>query len=79
MNQIDKVEGSYSPLLPSLSLLFILAFLYFNGNDREKEHAIARQLPITTVVGLLETVFSVGSVPRLYNEDPKPAECSSVE
>jgi hypothetical protein len=22
----------------------------------------------------METVFSVGSTPRLYNEDPKPAE-----
>jgi hypothetical protein len=24
---------------------------------------------------LLETVFSVGSAPRLYNEEPRPAEC----
>jgi hypothetical protein len=23
---------------------------------------------------MMETVFSVGSVPRLYNEDPRPAE-----
>jgi hypothetical protein len=23
---------------------------------------------------MLETVFSVGSAPRLYNEDPRPAE-----
>jgi hypothetical protein len=22
----------------------------------------------------MQTVFSVGSVPRLYNEDPRPAE-----
>jgi hypothetical protein len=30
MNQIDKVEGTYSLLLPSFSLLTISAFLYFN-------------------------------------------------
>lgn len=30
MNQIDKVEGGYSLLFPSLSLLFMLAFLYLN-------------------------------------------------
>jgi hypothetical protein len=35
--------------------------------------AIARQPPITAVVGLLEAVFSVGSTPRLYSEDPRPA------
>jgi hypothetical protein len=23
---------------------------------------------------MMETVFSVGSAPRLYNEDPRPAE-----
>jgi hypothetical protein len=23
---------------------------------------------------MMETVFSVGSVPRLYNEDPRPTE-----
>jgi hypothetical protein len=41
--------------------------------------AIARQLPITIVEGLLEAVFSVGSAPRLYSKDPRPAESSSVE
>jgi hypothetical protein len=28
----------------------------------------------TTIQELLEAVFSVGSAPRLYNEDPRPAE-----
>jgi hypothetical protein len=36
--------------------------------------AIAGQLPITTIAKLLEAVFSVGSTPKLYNEDPRPAE-----
>jgi hypothetical protein len=54
--------------------------------DHEKEHAllveagkhvndiqtIARQQPI--IEKLLEEVFSVGSAPRLYSEDPRPAE-----
>jgi hypothetical protein len=40
---------------------------------------IARQLPITTIEGLVEAVFSVGSAPRLYTEDLGPAEVSSVE
>jgi hypothetical protein len=38
--------------------------------------AIAWQPPITTE-GLLEAVFSTGPAPRLYDEDLKPAECSS--
>jgi hypothetical protein len=37
--------------------------------------AIARQRPIT-IEKLLESVFSVGSVPRLYSEDPSLAEFS---
>jgi hypothetical protein len=41
--------------------------------------AIARQLPITTTEGLLEAVFSIGAAPRLYSEDPRSAEGSSVE
>jgi hypothetical protein len=41
--------------------------------------AISRQLPITTREELLEAVFSVGLTPRLYSEDPRPAEGSSVE
>jgi hypothetical protein len=36
--------------------------------------ATARQPPITKIEELLRTVFSVGSAPRLYNEDPRPAE-----
>jgi hypothetical protein len=35
---------------------------------------IVRQPPITTIEELLEAVFSVGSAPRLYNEDPRSAE-----
>jgi hypothetical protein len=27
----------------------------------------------------METVFSVGSVPRIYNEGPRPAEMTAVE
>jgi hypothetical protein len=36
--------------------------------------AIARQQPITTIEKVLESVFSVGSAPRKYSEDPGPAE-----
>jgi hypothetical protein len=35
---------------------------------------ITRQLPIRTIEKLLEAVFSVGSAPRLYSKDPRPAE-----
>jgi hypothetical protein len=41
--------------------------------------AFAKQLLITTIEGLLEEVFSVGSTPRLYSKDPRLAEGSSVE
>jgi hypothetical protein len=34
---------------------------------------------MTTIEGLLEAVFSVGSALRLYSEDTRPAEGSSVE
>jgi hypothetical protein len=36
--------------------------------------AIARQPPISIREGLLEAVFSIGSVPRLYSEDHRQAE-----
>jgi hypothetical protein len=36
--------------------------------------AIAGQPHITTIEKLLEAVFSVGSAPKLYNENPRPAE-----
>jgi hypothetical protein len=39
--------------------------------------AIARQPPLTTIEKLLEAVFSVGSTPRLYNEDPQDSWQSS--
>jgi hypothetical protein len=29
---------------------------------------------MTAIEGLLEAVFSVGSSPRIYSEDPRPAE-----
>jgi hypothetical protein len=40
------------------------------------------QPPVTIMERLLETVFSVGSAPRLYSEDTGQfisVECSSVE
>jgi hypothetical protein len=40
---------------------------------------IAMQPPITITEGSLEAVFSVESAPRLCYEDPRPAECRSVE
>jgi hypothetical protein len=42
MNQIDKAEGSYSLLFPSLSLLIIPAFLYFNDELDLKASTDAR-------------------------------------
>jgi hypothetical protein len=36
--------------------------------------AIARQPPITTIEGILEATFSVGSASRLYSEGLKMAE-----
>jgi hypothetical protein len=33
-----------------------------------------RQPPITTIEKLLDAVFSVRFAPRLYVEDPRPAE-----
>jgi hypothetical protein len=35
---------------------------------------VVRQPPITTIEELLEAVFSVESAPRLFSEDPRPAE-----
>jgi hypothetical protein len=43
---------------------------HFRRNDIQ---SIARQPPMTTIEGLLEAVFSVGSAPRLYNEDKSQA------
>jgi hypothetical protein len=42
MNQLDKVEGSYSLLLPSLSLLIIPAFLYLKDELDLKASTDAR-------------------------------------
>jgi hypothetical protein len=36
--------------------------------------AVARQPPITTIEKLMEAVFTVGSILRLYSKDPRPAE-----
>jgi hypothetical protein len=44
------------------------------GKHVNHNRAIARQPPITTTEKLLEAVFSVGFAPRVYSEDPRPAE-----
>jgi hypothetical protein len=49
--------------------------MHSQGNNIQ---SIARHLSMT-IEGLLEAVFSVGSTLRLYSEDPKPADSSSVE
>jgi hypothetical protein len=41
--------------------------------------AIARQPSITIIEGLLEAMFLAESAPRLYIENPRLAECSSLE
>jgi hypothetical protein len=46
-------------------------------SHRNYIQSIARQLSMT-IEGLLETVFSVGSAPRLYSEDPRLVECSEA-
>jgi hypothetical protein len=43
------------------------------GKHVNNIRAIAR-LPPITIEKLVEAVFSLGSAPRLYNEDPRPAE-----
>jgi hypothetical protein len=40
---------------------------------------IGRQPSITTIEGLLEAAFSVGSDPRLYSEETRPAQCRRPE
>jgi hypothetical protein len=49
------------------------------GKHVKNIQAIARQPPITEVEGMLDAAFSVGSALRLYSDDPRPAEGSSVE
>jgi hypothetical protein len=44
------------------------------GKHVNNIRALARQPPPTTTEELLETVFLVESIPRLYNEEPGPAE-----
>jgi hypothetical protein len=44
------------------------------GKHVSNIRAIARQPPMTKIRKLLEAVSSVGSAPRLYSEDPRPAE-----
>jgi hypothetical protein len=48
------------------------------GKNVNDISAVARQSPITTIEKLLEAMFSIGSAPRLYNEDPRPAESVEV-
>jgi hypothetical protein len=47
-----------------------------HGNDIQ---SVARQLPITTIEGLLEAVFSLGSTLRLYSEDPSLVEAGQLK
>jgi hypothetical protein len=56
-----------------------ISFLVPAGKHVNIIRSIAKQSPIITIEGLWEAVFSVGSAPKLYSEDPAPAECSSVE
>jgi hypothetical protein len=48
-------------------------------SHRNDIRVTARQLPMTRVEKLLEEVFSVGSAPKLYGEDSRPAEFRSVK
>jgi hypothetical protein len=48
--------------------------LVTDGKHVNNIRANARQPPITITEKGLEAVFSVGSAPRLYSEDPRPAE-----
>jgi hypothetical protein len=49
-------------------------YLVTAGKHVNDIRAIARQPPIKTMEKPLEVVFSVGSDPKLYSEDPKPTE-----
>jgi hypothetical protein len=46
------------------------------GKHVNSIQAVARQPPITTAERFLEEVFFVGSAPRLYIDDPRPAEAA---
>jgi hypothetical protein len=48
--------------------------LVTTGKHVNDIRAVVRQPPIAIIEKLLEAVFSVGSAPRLYNEDPRPSE-----
>jgi hypothetical protein len=43
------------------------------GKHVNNIRAIASQPPITTIEGLLEALFSIGSSPRLHNDDTSQA------
>jgi hypothetical protein len=49
------------------------------GKHVNNIRVIARQPPIAKIKILLEAVFVVGCAPRIYCEDPRPDECSSVQ
>jgi hypothetical protein len=51
-----------------------MRYLVTAGKHVYDIRAVVRQPPITTVEKLLAAVFSVGSAPKLYSEDPRPAE-----
>jgi hypothetical protein len=56
-----------------------MRYLVTTGKHVYSIQAIARQPSITAVDGLVESVFSVGSAPRLYSMDPRPAVFSWVK
>jgi hypothetical protein len=49
------------------------------GKHVNNIRAINSQPPITTIEGLLEAAFSVGSALRLYSEDPREAEAVQLK
>jgi hypothetical protein len=51
-----------------------MCYLVTAGKYVNNIRAIAKYPPLTTIEGLLEAVFSVGSAPKLYSEDSRPAE-----
>jgi hypothetical protein len=51
-----------------------MSCLVESGKHVSNIRDIARQPRISTIEKLMVTVFSVGSAPRLYSEDPRPAE-----
>jgi hypothetical protein len=55
-----------------------MSFSVTAGKHLNNIRVISRQQSITTMEGFFDTVFSVGSAPRLYSENPGPAEVSGL-